>query len=80
MRTDKFFKIWGENSRTYRKIFKLIYEILQKFRRNYEIPDLSELRTDFEDIVKKNLENSEYPLLQTSRNTRVNFEDIEGNF
>ncbi len=28
-----------------------------KISENYEIPDLSELWTDFKDIVKKNLEN-----------------------
>ncbi len=32
---------------------------LQKFWKNYEIPDLSELWTDFTDMVKKNPENSE---------------------
>ncbi len=52
-----------------------MYEILQKFRKNYEIPDLSEFWTDFMDIIKKNMENSEYPLLQTLRKTKVDFED-----
>ncbi len=77
MRTEKLFKICRKNSRTHRKIFKLIYKILLKFWKNYEIPALSELWTDFKDIVKKNLENSEYPLLQTLRKTRVNLDNLE---
>ncbi len=75
MRTEKFFLICGENQKKYWNIFQLIYKILQKFLKNYEIPDLSELWTNFKDIVKKNLENFEYPLLQTLRKTRVNVED-----
>ncbi len=68
MRKEKIFKNFGKNLRKYWKIFKIIYEILQKFGKNYEISDLSELWMDVEGIVKKNLENFEYPLLQILKN------------
>ncbi len=62
----KFYHVFFEIfSKYWCRWFLLSLDFIEISEKLWEIPDLSKLWTDFKDIIRKNLENSEYPLLQT---------------